>query len=251
MISVRVDPSAALARLTVAEERQVPFAMSRTLNRLANEAQKSMQEGLKARFKLRRETWNLRGIKINKQDRATKTTWRVVIQVSPQTSYLDKFEKGGEKRPVGGHDYLWEPNAKVFKNQILSQGDPLRPKNLHLHRDPHGRVIGDSRTFLAKTGNPEVPFVVVQRIDRGLSKGSKRRVSKLDLDNFQGGFGPRRKSEKVSLSRGAGTRTLYKLRKRIPVKAQLQFVPTITRTVQSRFRGVFGEELAAAMRTAR
>lgn len=246
MISVHVDPSAALARLTVAEERQVPFAMSRALNRLANEAQKEMQAGLKARFHLRREAWNLRGIKISKQDRATKTTWRVIIQVSEQTGYLNKFERGGEKRPVGGHDYLWEPNAKVFKNRILSQGDPLRPKNLHLHRDPHGRVIGDNRTFLARTGNAEVPFVVVQRKTRGLTRNSMFKgisFTTLTLENY----GKRGKT----LKREAGTVTLYKLRKRIPIKAQLEFVPTVKRAVQSRFRETFRDELAAAMRTAR
>jgi len=243
MIAVQIDPSAALARLSAIEQKQVPFAMSKALNTLANEAQKSMQQGLKDRFKLRRETWNLRGIKIQKNDRATKTTWRVIIQVSEGTSYLNKFEKGGDKLPVGGHNYLWEPNAKVFKNRIIQGSDPLRPKNLHLHKDPHGRIIGDNRTFIAKTGNSEVPLVVVQRVDRGLTKGSKRKVKGLTLDNY----GKKGKT----LSRTGGTVTLYKLRKRVPVKAQLEFLPTITKTVQSRFRSVFDEALAGAMRTAK
>lgn len=244
MIQVHVDTRGATAQLTAAEERQVPFAMKQALNTLANEAQRTVREGLQERFKLRRSEWNLRGIYIAKNDRASKTTWRVVIQVSEKTNYLDKFEKGGDKLPVGGHAYLWEPNDKVFKNRILPQGDPLRPKNLNLHRDPHGRVIGDNRTFLAKTGNSEMPFVVVQRREaphKGFTKGS---MKSLNLNSFG-------RKQLQAKKRGEATVTLYKLRKRIPVKAQLQFVPTITKVVQSRFRQVFATELASAMRTAR
>jgi hypothetical protein len=232
MITIAVDPSAVLARLSDVEQRQVPYAMKNALNALANEAQKSMQEGLKHRFHLRRESWNLRGIKILNQDRASKTEWRVIIQVSPQTSYLNKFEKGGDKVPVGGHNYIWEPNAKVFKNQIIPQSSPLRPKALHLHLDEHGRIIGNERTFIAKTGNAEIPMVVVQRTKSafiGPVSKMQKRITKMG-------------------KKSGGTVTLYKLRKRVPIKAQLEFIPTIEKTVHSRFRACFDDALTYAMR---
>lgn len=177
----------------------------------------------------------------------------MTIQVAPETSYFDKFEKGGDKVPVGGHSYLWEPNDKVFHGRILGQGDPLRPKSLNLHRDPHGRVIGDSRSFLAKTQSSEVPYVVVQRVAKSTTytKGS---IKILTLENYAGGMGPNTAKQKRGLKtskRQGGTVTLYKLRKRIPVKAQLEFIPTVTASVQSHWAGRMNEALADAVRSAK
>jgi hypothetical protein len=253
MISVRVDVGAALAGLTEAELKHVPFAISRGLNRLANDAQADMQAGLKARFHLRREQWNLRGIKIAKEDRSNKTTWRVIIQVSPQTSYLDKFEDGGEKVPSAGRNWIWEPNAKIFKNRVIPGGDPLRPKNLHMHRDGHGRLIGDSRTFIALRASGPYEGFVVQRQNaprRGFTAGS---MKGLNLNNVAVGYGPQRRGMKSlkEKKRKDATVVLYKLRKRVPIKAQLQFEPTIERTVQSRFHSRMSDSLAEALRTAR
>lgn len=235
MIQISIDPRAALGALTDAQDRQFPFAVSRALNRVANDAQKSMQAGLKERFHLRRTAWNLRGIKISKQDRSNKSTWRVVIQVSPETSYLDKFEKGGFKFPMGGHSYLWEPNAKVFKNKIIPAGDPLRPKNLHMHLDPGGRVIGDQRTFRVRPNNhgTTADFLILQRQSRSGPKRAKH-----------GKHGK-------MLERKSSTVVLYKLRKRIPIQAQLEFVSTIQSSVDATFDMHMGQAMVEAMRSAK
>lgn len=246
MIQISVDPRTAIGAISNASERQLPHAVRLALNRTANDAQASMRSGLSARFHLRRAKWNLDAIYISKQDRADKSTWRVIIQVQEKRSYLEKFEAGGFKVPMGGHSYLWEPNAKVFKNKIIPAGDPLRPKNLHMHLDTSGRMVGDQRTFMVRprkgTGG-SIEHLVIQRTGRDLTAGSKRKLKGLTLANV----GKKGKT----LERGAGTRTLYKLRKKIPIQAQLEFVSTIKASVDATFNMHMYQAMAEAMRSAK
>ncbi len=233
MLRVQIDPRGALATLSDLEQRQAPFAVSLFLNRLGNDAQGDMRDQIKRAFKLRREDWNLKGIYIARQDRATKTSWRVVIQVEDKRSYLNKFEDGGEKVPLGGRMHIAVPNDDVFRGRILKPDDPLRPKNLQLHRDSHGRVIGDQRTFvlpLRHQGEQGI-FQRLGKDKRGRQKKNKGIRGRKGLDS--------------------GIQLLYTLVKRVPVRAQLQFVPTITATVATRSASRFREAFDEAMRTAR
>ena len=96
-IRVHVDPRAVLGWLSDAQERQLPFAVSLALNRVANQAQVAERENIKRSFKLRRESFVLKGVKISKQDRATKSSWRVTIQLAypDDRHFLDQHEVGG------------------------------------------------------------------------------------------------------------------------------------------------------------
>ncbi len=248
MVQLRVDPSKALGSLTDAQEQQLPFAVALAINRTANDAQEAERYRLKASFKLRRESFNLRGVYISKQDRANKSTWRAVIQIQADRDYLNKFEQGGEQIPHGR--YRWIPNRDVFKSRIIGAGDPLNPKNLKFHKDPSGRMLGNERTFMVRTkGNGQL--LVLQREDRRLTKGSKGRLGKLTLDNFKGGQGPATKKQKLSLQRTAGVRMLYRLTTRYKVRAQLEFYDTVSRTVQDVFPARMREAMDQAMRSAK
>lgn len=249
MIQIRVDATAALAGLKDTQLRQVPFALALTLNQLANDGQAAERERIKGAFKLRRETFNLRGVYIANQDRATKKRLAVVIQVEAKRGYLEKFEQGGDKVPVNGRRMLAVPNSKIFGKRILKPDDPLRPKNLHLHKDAHGRVIGDQRSFVIKLQNGQQ--AIMQRTDRKLMTTGSGGLSRVRLDNFQGGMGPRRRWEKYSFHRSKGTRLLYNLVRRVKVPAQLQFIETITKAVDAQASMRFDEAFAKAMKGAR
>jgi hypothetical protein len=244
MIAITVDPRKCLGWME-SQSRQFPFAVSKALNAVANDAQKAERDKMEQSFRLRRSAWNLNAIKISKETRATKTSWRVIISVDPRASYLNKFEAGGLKVPVGGQKFLWEPNAKVFRNQVIPSGDPRRPKNLNLHRDEHGRVVGQARTFMARTGNPEIPYVIVMRQSREqtFTRGSMR----MNLDSY----GSKQLKRVKGVKRQGATVTLYKLRTRIPIKAQLHFVETVQATVASRWQARMTEAMEYALRTAR
>lgn len=203
MIRVQIDPSAVLKRLD-GFENQAGYAMSLALNRVANLAQEAQREQMKQAFKLRRETFVLRGVKISKADRASKSTWRVVIQVAypDDRRFMHEHEKGGERQRHGGR-YLWQPNATVFKG-IITRSNPLHPKNLKMRKTPAGQIKGDHRTFMVRTQSGQ--RLVLQRIDRRLDKRSVRALKSMTLDNFAGGMGPRRKQETKSIRRTVGTR---------------------------------------------
>ena len=77
-VEIHVDTSGPMTMLAAATG-QLPYAISLGLNRLAIVGQKGEQGQMQHAFHLRREQFVLRGVKINKTDRATKTSWRVVL----------------------------------------------------------------------------------------------------------------------------------------------------------------------------
>jgi len=240
---VTVDPRAALGALTDAQEKQVPFAVALALNWSANIAQGAEQNRLKARFKMNRAAFTLQGIKIENADRATKTTWRVVIQVQANRDYLNKFEKGGYKLPTHGR-WIWMPNPAVFKGKIIPEN--MRPKALQFHQVGMN-LVGLQRAFIVKgKGGP----LVLQRVDKGIDKRGRKALGKMTLDNVHVGIGPKEKG-KYSLQRTEGVRMLYQLVRRVIVPVKLEFVDTITGTVLDVFPNRLEAALAYAMRTGR
>lgn len=246
MISILVDPASAIGHLGALSD-QVPFAVARGLNLTANDAQAAERYVVKRDFHLKREAFILRQIYISKQDRANKTTWRVVIQVAPQFADLPGFEEGDDRAPRKTK-WLWKPNPEVFKTKIIGKSNPLAVKNLHFHKDPSGRMLGDQRTFMVRT-KKKGQVLVLQRVDKRLSKRSSK-LSTFTLDNVAVGMGPKGKKEKA-LTRTAGVRMLYQLVARSHVPAKLHFVETVTKTAQDVFPARMREALDAAIESAR
>lgn len=232
MISIQVDTTSALRGLSDLQQRQVPFAISKALNALANKAQAAERARLTGAFNLRRVKWNLDAIYISKQDRATKTSWLVVIQVQDSRSYLNKFEQGGEKIPHKGRKNLAIPNPVVFRSGIVPKGSPLKPAALNL-RHVGGKWEGDQRTFIApfKRNDEAGIFQRLGRDKRGRAKKNKGVRGRAGVD--------------------ANVRLLYTLISRVPIKAQLHFVSTIGETVQREWASTMNEAMAYALKTAR
>lgn len=245
MIRFTLQTESIIAQLDDASLRQVPFAMSKALNTLGNDVQADERKGIESHFDLRRRDWNLRAIKIDKADRATKTSWKVRIQVDPRSSYLDKFEQEGVHEPFGGRNYLWIPNNQgVFRNRIIQAMNPLHPKNLNMHKVGN-RVIGAERTFMIQ--GPKGPMVI-QRLGSG--KGThytERSINRLSLDSW----GKKGAKGRLVKDRRAGTQVLYQLRERVKVPLKLEFVSTAGETVVRRGEIVFRSSLLEAMSTAR
>ena len=246
MITIKVNAQGALVALAQAHG-QMEYAMSLALNRVANDGQRAEQDRLRRVFHLRREQFVIRGIKIEKTDRATKTSWRVVISIPVSQDFLKKFEEGDPKVPRQGK-WLWIPNPVVFQNKIINRGNPLHPKNLHFAKSKGGQLVGDQRTFMLKGKNGKP--LVIQRTDRGLAKGSYSIMRSMTLDNVHTGMGPREKKQK-GIRRSAGTRLLYTLVSRVSTPVRLEFVNTITNEVQARWPERLDQAIRDAMRTAR
>lgn len=233
LVSIRLDTKPIEAALGTQMETQIPFAVSLWINRLANAAQAAVRTRMKGQFRLKREDFNLKAIYISKVDRATKSSWRVVIQVLDRAGYLDKFEQGGDKVALGGRKYLAIPNDKVFSDGIVDQGNPLRIKNLHLHKDEFGRLLGDQRTFLAPLRGGQGSAGIFQRMGENPKKGRGK---------AQGGRGS---------GPDPGIRLLYKLISKAKIPAKLEFVQTIQTAVDEQSSTILNDAFAEAMRTAR
>lgn len=253
MIRFSIDARAVQAALQDVEVRQIPYIMKLGMNALGNAAQQSVREGLQARFTLKRKTWNLNAIKIEKLDRATKTNWRVILRLDPRASYLEKFEEEGYHHPFGGRNYLWVPNERVFRKRIISAGDKLHPKNLHMgtvqgpaqkgSKGGHA-IIGLQRTYMIRTSTGPM---VLQRMGPG--KGRYFRdssIKKLTLDSFG-----QKRGGKLVRDKTKGTQVLYVLRSSVRVPLKLEFVWTISKVVRAQATPIFREALGKALRTAR
>jgi hypothetical protein len=254
MLTMRVDSKGVFGFLDDVQQKQLPFAVSRGLNALARDGQEAERKRLGDSFHLRRKEWNLRQIYIAKEDRPTKTSWRFVIQIAPTGGYLEKFEEDGFKVPVGGRHYLWIPNDKVFANQPIKPNDPRRPKSLHLHKDPHGRIIGDERSFMIRPTGSTDPIVLQRTGSTGRVGFKKNSIKALTLDNVAVGVGPRQRHERALVQRkrryqDQATIKLYTLKARVAVPVKLEFVNTITKTVETNFRDRMLEAMTYAVQT--
>lgn len=245
MIQVKVHPEGALAGIAAAAG-QLDYAVSVGINRVANIGQTAEREHMRTAFRLRQGQFVLRGVKIDKADRATKTSWRARIQLAypDERRFMDEHEQGGDRVRYGGAR-LWQPNKEVFKTKIIGRANPLHPKNLHLHENERGRIVGDQRTFIVKATNGQV--LVLQRTERLLTKASGRNLKGLTLDNVAVGMGLHRRKEKA-LHRTAGTRLLYRLVERVRIPADLEFVPTISKAAEAAWPAVANQALVEALR---
>lgn len=128
MITVKVDPSEALSYLQRISQ-QAPFATSRALNAVANHAQADIRAGIKRTFTLRREQFVLNTVKINREDRASKTKLDVTVRIDPERNILAKFEQGGTKQARDGRNIaIPTENLRRTKADIVQRSQ--RPKAL-------------------------------------------------------------------------------------------------------------------------
>jgi len=227
MFQINIDPRTVLTGLTDMQERQLPFAVSLALNRVANDAQDAERQKIKGRFHLRHESFVLNTIKIEKTDRATKSTWRVIISIHLDRNELAKFEEGGYKMATKGR-WVWEPNKDVFGDKPIQSGNALAVKNLHFARTPGGQMQGNERTFMihGKKGP-----LIMQRTSGRKAKRGKGMVT--------------------SMSAKTGTRMLYTLVEKVSLPVHLEFVDTITRTAYAQWLPRMTEAMDEAMRSSR
>jgi hypothetical protein len=246
MIKFRVDPSAALGLMTLVETRQLPYAVSLALNRTANLGQKAEQAHIKGSFRLRREKFIMRGIKIEKADRATRSSWRVVIQVAAPQDFLNRAEKGDPHLPFKGR-HLWMPNAAVFADRIVSRKNPLHPSNIKFN----ARKQAANGVFMVKNANGT--NVVLQRVGKG-ARGVAQAIARGGLKGARvrdAATGRLASGGAVNGIRRGGVRLLYVLVSRTRTPARLEFVHTITNTVSSHWASTMTEAMAEAVSKAR
>jgi hypothetical protein len=209
--------------------KQVPFALSKSLNALGKIVQKDIRAGIESRFKLNRKTWVLNTIKINKENWANKNKLEITISVIDQAQFLKDMEQGGPHIPGFGRKLLALPNPIIFRGKPILKTNSLAIANLNLHKTPRG-VEGDQGTYIIKPRNTA-----------GLLKGLILQTNALTQK------GKRLKGT----SKSTNNRVLYTLISRTHRPAKLRFVITAQTSVQSNWQPAFAKNIQEAIRTAR
>jgi hypothetical protein len=230
VITVTVDPRKLITTLDTLSERQLPFACMKALNECAVKFQEDERKVIQAGFIIRRP-WVLQGVKINREDFATKQKLSVRVHIDPTRDFLGKFERGGTRTPRAGKKGLAVPiAAKASAKSIVKAS--LRPKALHFVKRSGGGsgvtvFTGDRKTILIQ--RPDGSGVILQRQGRKVAKKKLLRGAKR-LDRLV---------------------LLYVLRPRTPVPASLHFEQTAKKSFLANWPGVFTSWWNKAIATAR
>lgn len=215
-------------------DAQLPFAVARALNETAKEFQEDERALLRREFTIRKP-WVEQGIKINSRDFASKTKLNVRIAVDQSRDFLNKFEQGGARLPRAGGKSLVVPLG-VRPTPQADIPKSLRPKALHLKQTSKGGKFtvfkGDNGTFMVQ--RPDGSGIIFKRKGRAIAV--KRRHQ-----------GPLMKGQRKDWK----LVTLYVLRPKTPVPADLHFIETARTSFAKHWSPNFTKWWNEAVRTAR
>lgn len=180
MINIVVDYKHVVRHLDDLAERQIPFALAKSLNATVA-APRSGSSGLvtiqgeerlqlRKAFELRRPEWADRSIKVTHF--ATKKEPWATIGIHPPGSaggsradILGKFETDREKKPKDGHTIAVPVSSRIKRSNkgIISKRDRPRAYNF---RQVGNAIRGDRGTFIVR--NPDGSGWIFQRTKRGV-----------------------------------------------------------------------------------
>jgi hypothetical protein len=191
-VEIIVDTAPLTRYLGDFEQRQVPYALSNTLNDVAKLFQYRERQHIGQQFTVRRKQWVDNSVKIT--EFATKRKLQATVAIeSPgggkRSDILGKFESQTQKRPISGGSIAIPADAKRNKHDIILKS--ARPKAFNFrevigpkHVSPlkanvrsgvlrgHLKVFeGDKRTVMIK--NAQGQGVILQRVGRGKRAGMR------------------------------------------------------------------------------
>lgn len=205
--------------------RQIPFAMSRALNREAFQIRNDVRAGIEQRFEIRRR-WVVTGVQVPKGGTATKTKLVAEVEVERQRArFLSKFEKGGRVAARAG-GLFWAPAE--------DERPPRRLSPVNLGFVARKRIEGGFTAPSISKGRHRT-FLLDPRRNRGVNRYAQI-IQRRGRRNQRGG------GHLVWLWRGFET---------IEVPPILRFEATAVDTFERTFRTFFREAYEQALRTAR
>jgi hypothetical protein len=223
---VEIDVKAFVDKMEFGAD-QYPYIVARALNDCAKAFQEEERGVISSDFTIRRP-WVLQGVKINREDFATKQKLEVRVHIDQDHDFLNKFEEGGTRTPRAGSHSLAVPiNVRRTKAQIISKNQ--RPKSFNFQQGFSSRksrftiLKGDRRTFLIQ--RPNGSGLILQRT-------SKQQM------------GPHRHRNRNTVTgRGYGhdynLKILWNLRPSTPVPRTLHFHETAMKSFLSHWPGTF------------
>jgi hypothetical protein len=234
VLDISIDPRLCVQTLN-GMDAQLPFAVAKALNEVAVKFQADERDVIRSTMTIRRP-WVLQGVKIDRQDFATKQKLSVRVHVEGDRDFLEKFEEGGTRGPRAGKRALSVPiGAKRSPQSIVPAS--LRPKALlrggkELHGSGVTIIEGALNTVLIQKADGS--GVILQR------KGRKVALKKRHHGPLQ--KGQRRDPRMV---------VLFILRPRTPVPRSLRFGETAAKSFAANWPKAMTRWWNEAVRTAR
>ena len=215
MTTIRVRTTVDVSKIEGAA-RQVPFALSKAINATLIKAQAKQRAHMAAEFTIRRKPFMERSVKITRFAKKASLIGELAI-ASPgdRSDIFAKFEQGGTKRPKDGHSLaipiVGSPVKRSTKTVVLAKNRPRALLDRAQTTNKRGKAVGGAFLRPAKDGKPGMIFM---RTARGL-------------------------------------KLAYVLEPAVPIKPELHFVDTVTKSIDQTWEQDFAEALANALSTAR
>lgn len=241
MIEIVVDTKEFTRAMTELERNQLPFATSKAINGTLLAFQKAEQGELRDQFLLRRTRWVLQGVKINREDFARKDKLEGRVHLDRQRDFLEKFERGGIKRPRSGRSLAIPKEIRKNPRTIISA--ERRPKAFHFPLQPQ-RSGPLAQVFLLTREKRIIRRGKVVGLDP--RAGAVQRLFMIRRHDGTGGI-----YERLGRGRGSRTKLLYLFTPRARIEPQLNWHFTAHKTVRAEWPRQFAAAFAHALRTAR
>ena len=199
---------------------------------------------------LRRESWVLRTIKIDRTD-LSKTSWSVVIYIQKEfLEVANRLNTGEDHLPTWGQ-YFCVPNESVFNRKIISSDNPLHPSQIRLTRHGDRWTSSDnSGIFMIHSKATGTPLMMQRTSRTGKGVAQSIRAGVRHAAGERNASGQFTQGKVIRGRRPGGTRILYTLVKRSRVPAKLEFYETITNSVNNNWENEMQQELTKALMTA-
>ncbi|MDB4947448.1 MAG: hypothetical protein JWM27_97 [Gemmatimonadetes bacterium] len=241
MSIIRVDADIAqVMRAFEGFEDQIPFAVSKAINRVAVDAQKAQVAHQRAIFTVRRTAWVDKAVKV--KPFATKTRLQATISIDPpggkkRADILSKFEAAGVKRSTKAGGRLAVSESRISRSDN-GGGRQKRPRDFKLVEVVPGTIYrGPGRVFMIR--QPDGTGGIFKRVGK---KATKKRA----------GAGRRLVSDIGSrMVRDANVVTLYRFTPSAKIDNRLHFEATVGGSIRATFLRHFEAELTEAIRTAK
>lgn len=223
--------------MTDMEQRQVPYALSNTLNDVAKLFQYRQQQHDASIFTQRRADWQKKSVKITQFAKKNDLVSSVAIEApgdASRSDILGKFENQTVKLPHSGRSLAVPVNGKAA--DIIPKG--RRPKAFNFHR------VGGKQALNATHHASKNIRGGVGRGALEVYEGDKRTVM---IRNAQG------KGvvlQRVGSGKRAGMRVLFFLTPRVRLHPNLQFIPH-AQEAAIHAKDFFAARFAEAMSTSR
>jgi hypothetical protein len=224
MTTLRVSTTVDVSRIQ-GGAKQLPFAMSKAINTALVKAQAKQLAHMQREFTIRRPQFAKLSTKITKF--AKKTSLIGEIAIAPPGDRADifaKFELGGTKRPKDGRNIAIPiTGSPVKKSARTIVSDQNRPKAL----------LSGATTIQTRSGK-------VKAVKRAKSFGGAFLIPA--HDGKPGG---------IFIRAGKKVKLAYTLQPKAEIKPRLDFVETVSTSINQTWAEDFAREFANAMRTAK